>query len=174
MEEVNLRGSLMAAVVICAGAVAYFAVWQTAIRLWPPAFEPNLGPLVSILVATTLLALSVVVHELLHAVGFWIGAGNRAAIGFGINWAHLTPYAHCAVPMKARAYRFAVTLPGIALGLLPAAIGMITNAGALVAYGTLMLAVAAGDALILQSLRGVPPDAQVRDHPNMAGCQVLM
>ena len=63
----------------------------------------------------------IVVHEVLHGIG-WALAGGRGwtAISFGFKLKSLTPYAHVEGPMEAWAYRVGAALPGVTLGgLLP-------------------------------------------------------
>jgi hypothetical protein len=117
--------------------------------------------------------LLIIVHEGLHAVGFArFGRVARRDITFGVKWLTLTPYAHTGVPMPASAYRVAVLLPAVALGLVPAAIGLLAGNGILAAWGTLMLGAAGGDLAILWAIRSVPNSATIRDHPSKAGCLV--
>ena len=60
----------------------------------------------------------IVVHEVLHGIG-WALAGGRGwtAISFGFKLKSLTPYAHVEGPMEAWAYRVGAALPGVTLGL---------------------------------------------------------
>ncbi len=117
--------------------------------------------------------LLIVLHEGLHAVGFAsVGRVSWPEISFGVKWLTLTPYAHCGTAMPAAAYRAAVALPAVALGLLPALAGLAVGNGILAGWGTLMLGAAGGDLTILWAIRSVPGDAIVRDHPSRAGCQV--
>ncbi|MCB9421017.1 MAG: DUF3267 domain-containing protein [Ardenticatenaceae bacterium] len=117
----------------------------------------------------------IVVHELLHAVGFVV-AGKVAvtAVKFGFSWKGLAPYAHCAEPMRASAYRLSIMLPGLVLGILPGILGVILLSWPLVLWGILMVIAAGGDLAVLLAIRQVPGMAWVRDHPTKAGCQVLM
>jgi hypothetical protein len=124
----------------------------------------------------SLLALvgGVVVHELLHGLGWvWAARKPRAAIHFGFQLKTLTPYAHCREPMDVRAYRIGAAVPGVVLGLLPAAYGIVTGAPGVMAFGLLFTLAAGGDALILWLLRREAPGTLVADHPERAGCYVL-
>lgn len=115
----------------------------------------------------------VIVHELLHAIG-WMAVGQVKwhAIEFGIK--SLTPYAHCKIPVNASTYRIGILLPGIALGLIPGWIGSIVYNGWLVTFGLVMFISAAGDLMVFWLIRGLPPTAQVLDHPSEVGCQVIV
>lgn len=126
------------------------------------------------LVLLVALAVGVLVHEALHAAAWQLAAQPpKGSIRLGFSWKALTPYAHCAAPMPARAYRIGAATPGVLLGLVPVALACASGSGALLAYGLLFTLAAGGDALILWLLRGVPPTAHVADHPTQAGCIVL-
>lgn len=114
------------------------------------------------------------VHELLHAIT-WRAVGRVPAgsVRLGFTWRALTPYAHCAAPMPARAYRIAAAVPGVVLGLVPLVFAVVRGGAMLFWFGLLFTIAAGGDALILWLLRGVPPDALVEDHPSRAGCLVV-
>jgi hypothetical protein len=120
------------------------------------------------------LLLCVAIHEGLHIVGFrWIAKVPFSQLKVGFKWEYLTPYAHCKVPVPARAYRWAVMLPGIILGVLPALIGLSTGTGILTLAGTFLFAAAGGDIAVLWAIRDVQYDAMVLDHPERVGCLIL-
>lgn len=120
------------------------------------------------------LVASVLVHEALHALGFLLfGGAPRTALHFGIDRSTFSPFAGCRVPVSARADRAAVILPGLALGALPAAAGLALGNGFLAVWGAFMLHAAAGDLIVLWTVRAVPGDAPVLDHPHRVGCRVL-
>jgi hypothetical protein len=117
--------------------------------------------------------IGVVLHELLHGVG-WMVFGRQPArnIRFGFQLKTLTPYAHCMAPVSASAYRAGTALPGIALGLIPALFGIVTGNWFATMFGTLFTVAACGDALIIWVIRSVPGKTLVRDHPKNAGCVI--
>lgn len=120
------------------------------------------------------LLISIVVHEGLHALGFLLfGGAPRRAVHFGIHRPTLSPFAGCRVPISARAYRAAVALPAIVLGVLPAAAGLVTGNGFLAVWGAFMLHAASGDFIVLWVVRRVPPETPVLDHPERVGCRIL-
>ncbi len=116
---------------------------------------------------------SIVVHEALHGVGFLAAGAPRSAVKFGVQVRTLTPYATCRVPLAVRPYRFAAALPAIVLGLLPMLASWITGSADLAMAAAWMLAFAGGDLLILWLIRDLPPETQVIDHPERAGCRVV-
>ncbi len=116
----------------------------------------------------------ILIHELLHAVGFvWAGKVPVTAVKLGVYWKALTPYAHCNEPMKTSAYRLSIMLPGLVLGILPGILGVVLRSWSLVLWGILMTTAAGGDLAVLLAIRQVPGSAWVLDHPTKAGCQVL-
>jgi hypothetical protein len=118
------------------------------------------------------LILSVVVHELLHGLGFVLaGRVSWREVELGLKGG--MAYAHCKVPLRASAYRVSLVLPGVVLGLVPGLVGLVGGSAWLTVYGALMFVAALGDALILWLIRAVPGEARVQDHPSMPGCQVL-
>jgi hypothetical protein len=117
--------------------------------------------------------LGFVVHEGLHALGWYLAAGvSWDAFKFGIK--DLTPYAHVKVPLPVGPYRLGTALPGVALGLLPGLVGLLLENGPLAMWGLLFTSAAGGDALIIWLLRRAPPGSLVRDHPERAGCELLV
>jgi len=148
----------------------FYWVWG----IWPfvPFFELSLSGTLTLLLV---FALSILVHELLHAVGFWlVGGAPLRQIHFGFSWAGLAPFAHCPVPLRASAYRLTVLLPGLVLGIIPGLLGVAMQLPLLVMWATLMLLAAGGDAAVLWAVRQVPGRRWVQDHPSKAGCRVLV
>jgi hypothetical protein len=130
-------------------------------------------PVESTVTFISFLFAAIVVHEALHGVGFAvIGKIPRAKIGFGVKWLTFTPYCHCAEPMPARAYRWAVALPTLVLGVLPGLLAIATGSFLLAFWAIIMLVSGSGDLAILWAIRKVPGDAIIRDHPSRAGCLV--
>ena len=120
------------------------------------------------------IAIAVVVHELLHAVGFrYFGGAPWRTIRFGIQWRTLTPFACSVVPVPARSYRWTAALPGIVLGAIPIIAGVLLDAPATSGFGIAMLTGAGGDAAIIWAMRRTPDDALVLDSPNALGCLVM-
>jgi hypothetical protein len=115
----------------------------------------------------------IVVHEGLHAAA-WAYAASLPlrSIRFGFHWKTITPYAHCTVPMRARAYRIGAVTPLLVLGAFPMLVALINGSAALLAFSLFFIFAAGGDMLILWLIRDVPSDVYVEDHPTRAGCLV--
>lgn len=155
---------------VCAALAAAFVGLHGGEALWDGAGRVFGSPLTF---AAVFLA-GVVVHEAIHGVAWKLASGKPwRALRFGVQLKTLTPYAHCTEPMSARAYRTGAAAPGVALGLAPVLLALVTGDGALAAFGLFFTLAAGGDALVLWLLRGVAPGRLVADHPTLAGCLVL-
>ncbi|HUP88677.1 MAG TPA: DUF3267 domain-containing protein [Longimicrobiales bacterium] len=132
------------------------------------AFEYNGWILLGLFVA------SVVIHELLHGVGFhYFGGVPWSEVRYGFNWRYLVPYASTTRPMTAKGYRWAALLPLIVTGLVPAAVGTALGDSRLVSFAAFMAGAAAGDVLVVWAIREIPPTALVRDSSSRVGCEVV-
>lgn len=116
--------------------------------------------------------LVIVVHELLHAT-CWAVGGEGKYVHFGIAPRKMMVYAHYSAPLSARVYRIGALMPAIVMGILPGLAGIVSGKGALAGWGALMLGFAAGDLLVVWSIRGVESRATILDHPENPGCYVL-
>ncbi len=120
------------------------------------------------------IALAVIAHEALHALGFrYFGGAPWKEIKMGVQWRTVTPFARALVPVSARAYRWTAALPGLALGVLPMVAGVLLDVPFASGFGVLMLAGAGGDAAIIWAMRRTPDDALVLDCPHALGCLVV-
>ena len=163
------RANLIAGILM---VPAYFVATIPFYLLWGrmPAFPTTTTK--QLLLLIPLFIVSIVLHELLHAIGYRLGGANRHQISFGFT--QLSPYAHCKIPLALNSYRLAVALPGILLGVLPGIIGYLFAYDGLTLFSAIMLIAATGDAIILWMLRNAPSPAYVQDHPTLMGCQLLI
>lgn len=141
---------------------------------------PGLWPAVSTLVVWTVIgllvyAVSAVAHEVLHLLAMVVVARvPLSSLRFGMRLSEGVLYVHSDRAMSARAYRVVLLLPAVALGIIPAAVGIVQGRGWLLVYGYVMLISAIGDLLVLQLMRHVDARTPVRDHPQEVGCQVRL
>lgn len=117
----------------------------------------------------------IILHELLHGLTWqWLGGVSRGKIEYGFKWKTLTPYAHLKVPIRINPYRWGAAMPGLIFGVLPVIVGLALGNGLIFISGLFMTAVAGGDMVILYLLRKDKNTVLVEDHPNNAGCYVLV
>lgn len=146
-----------------AGLAPYMLIWGSPVQID--------GPIATLLMIVVFGG--IVIHELLHGMGYIWGGADHSEVEYGVYWSSLTPYAHCTVPLRCGPYRWAIALPGLALGVAPLVVGLITGSWTTVLFAAFMLGAAGLDAMLLWMLRGVSRDAWVRDHPRKMGSLVL-
>lgn len=152
-------------------ATVYLGAW--GIGAFDGVFGWMYSGLPNFLAVLAVFVLGVVAHEGIHGLSWAYFAGKPLrSIEFGFQARTLTPYAHCKEPMEARAYRLGAAMPGLLLGLLPAAVGLATGSAGTMAFGLFFTFAAGGDFLVLWLIRDVEGDALVEDHPTNAGCFV--
>jgi hypothetical protein len=159
---VNVLGILLMPILSAAVLIPYWLIWR---EIPLNGFDSGL-----ILVA---LIPSIVVHELLHGVGYVLGGAKLGEVKIGFQLKHLMPYAHCRVSLSAAGYRLGVALPGLVLGIIPAAAAILTRNPTLAIYAVTMVIAAVGDLIILWLLIPVHADVRVQDHPTKPGFQIL-
>jgi hypothetical protein len=162
----NVFGTLFGLLPAVGLHLLFTAVWRGRVVQTPPEWFTWLHFL-------GLLVAGIVVHELLHGLGWMVFGGvARADIEIGVKWKLLTPYAHTRARMATRAYRWAVLLPGLVLGMVPALLAIASGSVLLLTFGLAFTVAAGGDFLVLWLLRDVPAEAKVADHPTKAGSVV--
>lgn len=165
MEQANVI-----ALVFIPAAIGLVAV-HGAVWGFPSVWE-GFGDVFSWIFLPVFLA-CIVVHEGLHALGFALAGAPRSALHFGIDRKTLSPFAGCTAPVRAAAYRVAVLLPALVLGVAPLAYGLATGRAWATVWGAFMLLCAGGDFAALWAMRAVPGRARVLDHSERVGCRVV-
>jgi len=119
------------------------------------------------------IVLGIVLHELIHGLTFLPFCKNGfKSIKFGFLKQYFTPYCHCKEPLKLKYYRIGVIMPAIILGFLPSIWAVVTGNFYLLCFGIFFIMGAAGDFMILMTLKNENPEDLVLDHPSEAGCFV--
>jgi len=119
--------------------------------------------------------IGIVLHELIHAIS-WITFAKIpfTKIKFGFNVRSLSPYAHCGEAVTAKVYRIALLTPAIILGFIPITISFNSGSVWFFVTGLLFTVTACGDFLIFWLIRQVKNEQLVADHPERAGCKVVL
>ena len=118
-----------------------------------------------------------VIHELVHGLTWSRFSENGwGDIEFGFMKEYLTPYCTCKAPLPKTPYIIGALMPGILLGIVPAAIGVLAGSYLVLFIGLIMTVSAAGDVLIVFELLRYSSDAAEKlifDHPTQAGCVIF-
>ena len=120
MSGANLMALFMVPIAFILLWLPYWIAWE----VWPFAgfLQTSFGGITTLVLV---MVASIIVHELLHALGFWlVGGVPWRRIKFGFSWQGFAPYAHCRDPLQTTAYRISVALPGLVLGVLPGLVGV--------------------------------------------------
>ena len=135
-------------------------------------FGGGFTPLSMLLLAVAFLAL-VVVHELIHGIGWALFAEHGFKdIEFGFMKQYLTPYCACLVPLTKGQYIFGALLPCVTLGVIPMIVAILVGSLPLLFLGIIMTDSAAGDILIVWKIlryRSQAKEIVYMDHPTQAG-----
>jgi hypothetical protein len=162
----SLFFAIPAAVLLTGG---YVLIWgKTGIFEAQSVISQNL------FLAVIIVIMGILMHELIHGLSWaWFGKKPLSVIRYGFNLKALTPYAHCKEPMKISTYRLGAVMPGLILGILPSAIGIISGQGEIMIFGLLFTVAAGGDVMVLWLVRKEKSGVLVMDHTTQAGCYVM-
>ncbi len=156
----NAFGAMAAIPMGAVLVIPYLLIWGNNLIPFQFGFIP----------AMIVLVVGIVIHELMHGFAWALFAKSGVkSIEYGMKWKYLTPYCHCAEPLKVKHYRIGAAMPMIALGLIPAAIAMITGNGQMFLFGLVFTIAGAGDVVGLITLRKFNGDEWVQDHPDEVG-----
>jgi hypothetical protein len=152
-------------------------VWWLAIALFVIPLLPFavrygfLAVLVGGLWQIPVVLVLIVAHEAVHAIG-WKFAGGLpwSKFKFGIVWKALAPYCHATVPMNVNAYRIGAVMPLIVTGIVPLVLAYIAGDAGWTFISAVMISAAVGDIYVLWTLRDMPSNALIQDHPSQVGC----
>lgn len=166
IARANLLGALMIIPTLLLGLL-YLFIWASNSEATSITFSPS-----KLLLFLVIAFLGIILHELIHGLTWaWLGRQPFGVIKFGFK--SLTPYAHCTVPLPARAYRWGTLMPGLLLGILPYLLSLLLGSFPLMLLALFFTLGAGGDALILWLLHGVAADQLVADHPTAVGCYLI-
>lgn len=137
-----VRRSWITPAVVTLGVVPpYLAIWG-----WPNWQYLGFTGMYYLIAFVLLWIPSVIVHELLHAVGWWIISRVPSnQVRFRVLARYGGAYAYTHHDMTVWSGQVAMLLPAILLGIIPAVAGLILQQPLLLAYGLVMVYAAAGD-----------------------------
>jgi hypothetical protein len=118
--------------------------------------------------------IGIVLHELVHGITWarYAKEGFRS-IRFGVLWKSFTPYCHCKEPLSIKHYMIGGIMPAIVLGVIPFIVALVMGKLPLLLFGLFFTTAAAGDFMIIYTLRNEKMDDLVQDHPSRIGCFVF-
>ncbi|HHU43273.1 MAG: DUF3267 domain-containing protein [Bacillota bacterium] len=129
---------------------------------------------IDLIVVIALGFLFVIVHELLHALGFIIfGKAKPSDIKFGVVPKHGMVYCSCKKPMPKKAYMLALIFPVILTGLIPIIFVTIWGNLIWIFLFAVMVSGGAGDLMMFKSLTKYDKDQLIMDHPNAPAYYLL-
>ena len=153
--------------------IPYYLLWSSAFT--KDAFKSLLSGfgLWSIAILFFIIIAGIVVHEFLHGIT-WAAFSKEGyrSIKYGVMWKYLTPYCHCKERLLVKHYIAGALMPGIALGIIPSILSIITGDFGLFIFGLFFTLAAGGDLMIVNLLRKEPMDNLVQDHPSKIGCYI--
>jgi hypothetical protein len=118
-----------------------------------------------------LMIILILAHEAVHAIAWKLASGlSWSQFKFGFSWKGLAPYCHATAPMGVTPYRIGTVMPAIITGLLPLLLAYAIWSPPLMLLSGFMISAAVGDIFVLWTLRNVPENAQLLDHPSQVGC----
>lgn len=168
-HKVNKQALRMVGPLIILYILFYGLLWPDKMSL--EAFRSAMpdNPLVVVAIVTG----GIVAHEALHGLTWALFCrGGFRSIRFGFMTRLLAPYCHCTVPLKLIWYITGGLMPGVLMGILPAAIALATGQMGWMLTGIFFTFAAGGDFAMMWLLRKLPSKSLVRDHPSELGCFV--
>ena len=121
------------------------------------------------------LFVSVLAHEGIHGLAWKLSniRNPDIRIQFGFSWKACAFFARAIGSMPIRSYIFGAGAPGVLLGILPVAVGLLTGYIPLTIFGSLNIAGAGGDFIVLWLTRKVSKNSWVIDHPTRLGFMII-
>lgn len=155
------------------GSAGLISVLSIVVSSWPVFWFDLKFFLFRLHFTIPLLLLGVVLHELLHAVVYWVYSGSKASVRFGFNKKNLTPYTWFRKPVAVWLYKISVLTPLIVLGIIPLGVSVLTKNPLVGIYSWVFIFTASADMYVFWKIRKLNPTLKVMDHPSRVGCYVI-
>jgi len=140
--------------------------------LWRDQIIPASGKLLNTAVFLVGFIIGIVVHEAIHGLFFAIFSQEKfRSVKFGIlpKEKLFTPYCHCKEILKVNHYRISAIMPLIILGIIPAAVSLITGNIFVLLFGVVFISGGCGDLLMIFKLIREKNNVWIYDLPDDAG-----
>jgi hypothetical protein len=157
--------------------VPYYLIWKDrftfqTFREFAHSSQSWLGYGMPIIISVMIIG--IVAHELIHGITWALFAKKGfKSIQFGMLWKEITPYCHCSEPLKVKHYVAGTLMPALLLGIVPTLAAYVTGNVWLMLFGMFFMAAAAGDFLIVKTLRTENPSTLIQDHPTAIGYYIF-
>lgn len=116
----------------------------------------------------------IVVHELLHGIGWSLFCKNKwKSVIFDVMWDNLTPYCHCKEPLAFGPYLFGAMLPLFVTGFGLFALALWLGSAGVFFLSVLAMIAAGGDLTLALMLLKHRKAAYIMDLPVDIGCSVF-
>lgn len=160
-KYMNQKASIFALIIATLALIIYFLIWGFKMDIeLKDLWKFYLG-----------IFIGIILHEGIHAFGFiMFGKAKLSEIKFGIIWKHITPYAHCKIPMTVNSYRISLMLPVIITGILPMILALAIGNGLLMSVSIFLIAGGIGDLIIFYKINTFSGNALLKDLPDAIGC----
>ncbi len=166
--EANVWAIVVTLPIILPFLIAYFMMW---------GMKDFVLPWWGYLLGMVILVALIVVHELIHGAVFACFAKDGfKSVAFGVIWSMLTPYCTCRESLKRKHYMLAILAPTAVLGILPAAVALISGSWGVMLIGIFMILGGGGDVLCaikLATYRTKGKECLFFDHPYEVGLAVF-
>lgn len=184
MDKVHKISLLVLAVFIILFVVPFHIIWMDEMLISYKNYFEYLGNaqfihllqgfIQKLIYLIIILFLSIILHEGLHGVGFFVfSKAGLKEIQFGILWKYLAPYAHCTIPITRGAYMASALLPVWIMALCPLIISFFNGSIYWLLYGIVLSWASTGDVISVWLALKIPSEKLLLDHHEHLGFFVV-
>ncbi|WP_105616113.1 DUF3267 domain-containing protein [Vallitalea okinawensis] len=170
IDKGQIVGTIVGIIPSMLVVILYYQLWRKDITDALLIFD---NIVIDILLYIAILVTLIIIHEVLHCVGFLTCKEVQLKdVKIDVWWKKLTPFATCSKAVDIRTYRFSIMLPTVILGILPVLYALLTGNNFVMLYAIIMLASGGGDMAVMWMLRKEKRGVTVKDHPTKMGCEL--
>lgn len=164
--------SLVILAIITVGIIMIISEWEID---WTKEYIASNFVNYNVFIMYFLFALSIPVHECIHAIMFMIYLRDVKGIKIGFDYKNLTPYCSCSVPIRLWQYIISMLMPVLILGILPALFAIANQNVVWILWSAIEISSSGVDIII--ALMGIFEGKYTKyviDHPTQVGYTVVM